>query len=149
MDDTLEQPNGRAFTPDGITLYITDSGALAGSYAPSVGPGTKAYNTTGRRSIYAFDVAENGTKISNKRSFYLAQDYIPDGIKVSREDLVLAASGHGLDVIDDQGQLLIRVQTNHTVNNLAFTGEDLQTTWLLGGTGISRVRWNITGQVLK
>ena len=149
MDDTLEQPNSLAFTPDGTTLYITDSGALAGSYDHSVGPGTKAYNATGRRSIYAFDVAETGTKISNKRSFYLAQDYIPDGIKVSRERLVLAASGHGLDVIDDKGQLLLRVQTNHTVNNLALTGVDLQTTWLLGGTGIIRVKWNITGQVLK
>lgn len=149
VDDTIEQPNGIAFAPDGKTLYITDTGSLTGSWSPTVGPGTKYYNTTGKRSIYAFDVDNNGTKISNKRSFYLAQDYIPDGLKVSREGLVLTATGHGLDVIDNTGQLLIRVQTNHSVQNCAFTGQNLDTLWLLGNNGISRVQWNITGQVLS
>ncbi|KAK5193336.1 hypothetical protein LTR92_006705 [Exophiala xenobiotica] len=149
VDDTIEQPNGIAFSPDGKTLYITETGALTGSIDPAVGPGTKHYNTTGRRSIYAFDVANNGTRISNKRAFYLAQDYIPDGLKVSREALVLTASGHGLDVIDEMGQLLIRVQVNHTVSNFAFTGPELNTVWLMGNKGISRVQWNITGQVSK
>ncbi|KAK5464664.1 hypothetical protein LTS15_001226 [Exophiala xenobiotica] len=149
VDDTIEQPNGIAFSPDGKTLYITETGALTGSIDPAVGPGTKHYNTTGRRSIYAFDVANNGTRVSNKRAFYLAQDYIPDGLKVSREGLVLTASGHGLDVIDEMGQLLIRVQVNHTVSNFAFTGPELNTVWLMGNKGISRVQWNITGQVSK
>ncbi|OQV06479.1 SMP-30/Gluconolaconase/LRE-like domain-containing protein [Cladophialophora immunda] len=149
IDDTIEQPNGIAFSPDGNTLYITETGALTGSIDPAVGPGTKHYNTTGKRSIYAFDVANNGTKISNKRSFYLAQDYIPDGLKVSREGLVLTATGHGIDVIDDMGQLLLRVQTNHSVQNLQFTGPNLDTVWLMGNQGISRVHWNITGQIPK
>jgi sugar lactone lactonase YvrE len=149
VDDTLEQPNGIAFTPDGNTLYIADSGALGGSIDPNVQAGTKTYNTTGTRTIYAFDVSSNGTKITNKRSFYLAHDYIPDGVKVSSEGLVLTASGQGIDIIDEVGQLLIRVQTNHTVNNLVFTGPDLNTIWLVGGTGISRARMNITGQTLR
>lgn len=149
IDDTLEQPNGIAFSPDGSTLYITETGALTGSIDPAVGPGTKHYNTTGKRSIYAYDVSNNGTKISNKRAFYLAQDYIPDGLKVSREGLVLTATGHGVDVLDDMGQLLLRVQTNHSVQNFQFTGPNLDTMWLLGNKGISRVQWNITGQVPK
>ncbi|EXJ60759.1 gluconolactonase [Cladophialophora yegresii CBS 114405] len=147
VEDTIDQPNGIAFSPDGSTLYITETGALTGSIDPAVGPGTKHYNTTGRRSIYAFDVAENGTKISNKRAFYLAQDYIPDGLKVSREGLVLTATGHGVDVLDPTGQLVVRVQTNHSVQNVQFTGERLDTLWMLGNKGISRVHWNITGQV--
>ncbi len=134
-------------SPDGNTLYITETGALTGSIDPAVGPGTKHYNTTGRRSIYAFDVSNNGTKISNKRAFYLSQEYIPDGLKVSREGLILTATGHGVDVIDETGQLLIRVQTNHSVQNVQFTGEKLDTLWMLGNKGISRVHWNITGQV--
>ncbi|KAK6379487.1 hypothetical protein LTS17_006405 [Exophiala oligosperma] len=147
VDDTIQQPNGIAFSPDGKTLYVTESGALTGSIAPEVGPGTKHYNTTGRRSIYAFDVEEDGTRITNKRSFYLAQNYIPDGIKVSREGFVVAASGHGLDVIDPKGQLILRVQANHTVSNFQFTGDEFNTVWLMGNKGISRVQWNITGQV--
>ncbi|KAJ4366786.1 hypothetical protein N0V83_007311 [Neocucurbitaria cava] len=149
VDDTLEQPNGLAFTPDGTTLYITDSGALSGSIDPAQPAGTKSYHTTGKRSIYAFDVSHNGTRVSNKRSFYLAQDYIPDGLKVSQEGIVLAASGHGMDIIDPSGQLLVRIQTQHGVANCQFTGKDLKTMWLLGNQGISRVNLNITGQTPK
>ena len=122
IDDTIEQPNGIAFAPDGKTLYITESGALSGSIDPKVPAGTKSYNATGKRSIYAFDVTHNGTRVQNKRSFYLAQDYIPDGLKVSQEGLVLTATGHGLDVIDPEGKLIMRVQTPHGVANCQFTG---------------------------
>jgi sugar lactone lactonase YvrE len=149
VDDTIEQPNGIAFTPDGTTLYIADSGALGGSIDPNVRAGTKSYSTAGTRTIYAFDVSDNGTEITNKRSFYLARDHIPDVVKVSSEGLVLTASGQGIDIIDDMGQLLIQIQTNHTVNKVMFTGPDLTDIWLVGGTGISRARMNVTGQTLR
>lgn len=148
IDDTLQQPNGIAFSPDGNTLYISDTGAVDGSIAAGDGGFGTLYNTTGKRTIYAYDVTNNGTRVSNKRSFYLAQDWVPDGLKVSREGLVLTGSGHGVDILDDVGQLLIRIQTNYTVQNFAWTGPDLTTLWLMGNNGISKVEWNITGQVL-
>ena len=149
IDDTLQQPNGIAFSPDGTTLYISDTGAIAGTIDPRLGSHGTTYNTTGKRTIYAYDVANNGTKISNKRAFYLAQDWVPDGLKVSREGLVVTGTGHGVDVLDDLGQLLIRIQTNYTVQNFAWTGENLTTLWLTGQGGISKVEWNITGQTLR
>jgi sugar lactone lactonase YvrE len=148
IDDTLQQPNGIAFTPDGNTLYISDTGAVSGTIDPTLGSMGSTFNTTGRRSIYAYDVSNNGTKISNRRSFYLAQDWVPDGLKVSAEGLVVTGAGHGVDVLDDMGQLLIRIQTNYTVQNFAWTGSDLKTFWLMGQGGISKVQWNITGQKL-
>ncbi|KIX07676.1 uncharacterized protein Z518_02330 [Rhinocladiella mackenziei CBS 650.93] len=148
IDDTLEQPNGIAFTPDGKTLYISDTGAVYGTIDPRLGSQGTQFNTTGKRAIYAWDVENNGTRISNKRPFYLAQDWVPDGVKVSQEGLVLTASGYGVDVIDDLGQLLIRIQTNYTVQNFAWTGANLKTLWLMGNYGISKVEWNITGQAL-
>ena len=149
IDDTLLQPNGIAFSPDGSTLYISDTGAVSSSITPALGSIGASYNTTGRRTIYAYDVGQNGTKISNKRSFYLAQDWVPDGLKVSAEGLVVTGSGKGVDVIDPTGQLLIRVQTNYTVQNFAWTGPNLSTFWMMGNGGISKVEWNIHGQVLK
>ncbi len=148
IDDTLQQPNGIAFTPDGKTLYISDTGAVSGTIDPTLGSQGATFNTTGKRAIYAFDVTNNGTRVSNRRSFYLAQDWVPDGLKVSREGLVLTGSGKGVDIVDDVGQLLIRVQTNYTVQNFAWTGENLTTLWLMGNNGISKVEWNITGQTL-
>lgn len=148
IEDTLEQPNGIAFSPDGRTLYISDTGAVTGTIDPRLGSQGATYNTTGKRAIYAWDVENNGTKISNKRAFYLAQDWVPDGLKVSQEGLVLTGSGHGVDILDDLGQLLLRIQTNYTVQNFAWTGENLTTLWLMGNNGISKVEWNITGQTL-
>ena len=148
IDDTLQQPNGIAFSPDGSTLYISDTGAVSGTIDSGPGSHAATFNTTGKRAIYAFDVTHNGTRVSNKRSFYLAQDWVPDGLKVSQEGLVLTGSGHGVDIMDDVGQLLIRIQTNYTVQNFAWTGKNLTTLWLMGNNGISKVEWNITGQRL-
>lgn len=152
IDDTLSQPNGIAFSPDGTTLYISDTGAVSGSRAPGdAGFGT-TYNTTGPRTIYAFDVSLNGTKIHNKRAFHLSQDWVPDGVKVAANGAVLAGAGKGVDVISPTGELVLRVQTNYTVQNFAWTkGESgkLTTLWMMGNYGISKVQWDLEGQELK
>lgn len=148
IDDSIKQPNGIAFSPDASTLYISDTGSVTGTIDGRLGPQGTQFNTTGPRAIYAYDVDPTGTKISNKRAFYLSQDWIPDGLKVSAEGLVVTGAGHGVDVLDPTGQLLIRIQTNYTVQNFAWTGSDLKTLWMMGNGGVSKVEWNIAGQKL-
>ena len=150
IDDMIVQPNGIAFSPNADTLYISDTGAVQGDADPAATPKQAAavYNVTRPATIYAFDVTNNGTRISNKRSFYLASSWVPDGLKVIREGLVLTGAGTGVDIIDDVGQLIMRVQTNYTVQNFAWVGNDLKELWMMGNGGISRVRWNIQGQPL-
>lgn len=76
-------------------------------------------------------------------------DWAPDGLKVARNGYVLTATGSGVDVLDPLGTLLVRIQTNYTVQNFAWTGADLRTLWLMGEGGISKVEWNLQGQELK
>lgn len=83
IDDTIQQPNGIAFSPDGRTLYISDTGAGASTIDPALGHGGSPFNQTGKHAIYAFDVDESGTKIGPRRAFYTAQELVPDGLKVS------------------------------------------------------------------
>lgn len=147
IDDTIQQPNGITFSPDCQTLYISDTGAVAASVSPQ-GPFASNFNATRPATIYAYDVSKNGTQISNKRPFYLSQSWVPDGLKASREGLVLTGAGPGVDVLDKVGQLIMRVQTNYTVQNFAWTGSDLKEFWMMGNGGISRVRWNIQGKKL-
>jgi sugar lactone lactonase YvrE len=151
IDDTLVQPNGIALNPAADTLYISDTGAVQGSADPNATAQERGttFNATRPATIYAFDVTHNGTRVSNKRSFYLSSSWVPDGLKVTREGLVLTGSGTGVDVIDDVGQLLFRIQTNYTVQNFAFVGNELKELWIMGNGGISRIRGlNIQGQRL-
>ena len=98
--------------------------------------------------MYAFDLSKDATYLTNKRPIYLAQDWVPDGLKVAANGYVVTGTGRGVDVIDEKGTLLVRVQTNYTVQNFAWTGSNLTTLWLTGQGGISRVEWALQGQDL-
>ena len=59
---------------------------------------------------------------------------------------MVTAAGYGVDVLDEQGALLVRIQTSYTAVNLQWTGKDRETLWIVGIGGISRVTWNLKGQ---
>ena len=70
-------------------------------------------------------------------------------MKVAANGYVLTGAGRGVDVLSPQGDLLVRVQTNYTVQNFAWVGDDLTEFWMTGQGGVSRVRWNLAGQNLS
>ena len=85
----------------------------------------------------------------NKRAVYYAMDYVPDGIKVSREGYIVTAAGHGVDVLTAEGRPLVRVMMNFTVINIAFTGRDGDEMWAVGKGGAARVRWGLRGPAVR
>lgn len=142
IDDTLVQPNGIDFSPDGKNLYISDTGAITGNILAGGPPGSP-YNQTGKRTIYKFDLTDGGTHITGKRPIWSAFDWAPDGVKIAANGYIVTGSGKGIDIIDPYGVLIARIQTNYVVQNFAWAGEDLTELWLMGNGGISRVRWNL------
>jgi sugar lactone lactonase YvrE len=148
VDDTLSEPNGIAFSPDARHLYLSDTGAGVAVIGPEVQPvpGLR-YNSTGKRTVYAFDVSEDGRSIGNKRPIYLSLDYAPDGLKVARNGMLVTATGHGVDVLDEQGKPLVRVQTNFTAVNMEFVGPNYDELWIVGIGGVARVKWALQGPV--
>ncbi|KAI4212570.1 MAG: hypothetical protein LQ351_004822 [Letrouitia transgressa] len=149
VETSLQQPNGIALAPDLCTVYISDTGAQTGSISPFLPSQGSSFNSTGARYVYAFTLSPEATYITSKRAFYLSQDYAPDGLKVAANGYVVTATGQGVDVLDPEGTLLVRVQTNYTVQNFAWTGEELSTLWLVGEGGISKVEWALRGQELS
>ncbi|KAK6408899.1 hypothetical protein LTR95_018375 [Oleoguttula sp. CCFEE 5521] len=147
IDDSIAQPNGIALSPNGAHLYISDTGAVAGLNQQDSPPGSP-YNQTGPKAIYKFDLVDRGTHIANKRPVWYAQDYVPDGLKVAANGWVLTGAGKGVDVLDEYGVLIMRVQTNYVVQNFAWVGDTLTEFWMMGNNGISRVRWALQGQDL-
>ncbi|KAI9651214.1 hypothetical protein NHQ30_001252 [Ciborinia camelliae] len=165
VDNSMLQPNGIAISPalsntTARTVYISDTGAISGPISQKLGSQGTSFNGTGKRIIYAFDRSGNAKHLVNKRPVYLAQDWVPDGLKVAENGYIVTGAGKGVDILDPDGALLVRIQTNYTVQNFAWTGEgmgkgkrgldlDLDTLWIVGNEGVSRVRWGLRGQVLR
>nr|WP_314539110.1 SMP-30/gluconolactonase/LRE family protein [uncultured Massilia sp.] len=111
MDDGYVITNGPAVSPDGRTLYHTDTLA---------------------KRVYAFDVAPNGT-LSNKRAFVeIADGGYPDGMAVDTEGCLWVATFGvwRIDRFDAQGQKVGEVRFPcANVTKLAFGGDDLRTVY--------------------
>lgn len=110
QDPGYRVPNGPAASPDGRTLYHTD--------------------TLGR-TIYAFDLSEDG-RLSNKRPFVrIAREGAhPDGMAVDAEGCVWTAlfGGWGIERYSPEGALLDFVEFPcANVTKPAFGGADLRT----------------------
>ncbi|EKG22535.1 Six-bladed beta-propeller TolB-like protein [Macrophomina phaseolina MS6] len=149
VEDTLVEPNGAQFSPDGRTLYLTDTGAGEAVIDPAVDPVPPIkYNSTGKRSIYAFDVDPVRKILTNKRPFHQSMQLAPDGIKVSEDGYVIAATGNGITILSPEGAPVVLVQTNFTVINIAWVGHQREELWAVGKGGIARVRLGLRGPKL-
>lgn len=112
MDDGYVITNGPAFSPDGRTLYHTD--------------------TLGR-AIYAFDCGTDGT-LANKRVFALIEDGAgyPDGPTVDSEGCVWTGlfAGWSARRYSPTGEFLMEVRFPcANVTKIAFGGADLRTAY--------------------
>jgi gluconolactonase len=109
----FEQPNGLCFSPDGRTLYVSDT-ALSLDEIPGPQTGTT-------HEIIAFDVALDGT-LSNRRFFYHTDHGYPDGFKVDRRGLVWTTAEDGIHILAPDRTRLGFVATPQTCANCAFGG---------------------------
>ncbi|KAI1323438.1 calcium-dependent phosphotriesterase [Xylariaceae sp. FL0255] len=156
MDTSLSYPNGIGFSPDGKTLYVTDSGLESYSPIPTLGPNNFynypiniQFNSTGPRNVFAWDVRRAGSNpiITGKRSIFQSLEGAPDGLKVAANGYLLISGGlaPGVDIVDALGNHIARIQTNHAVENIQWTGNGLKTLWLVGIDGFTKVEFDLAG----
>jgi gluconolactonase len=104
--DSLDKPNGLAFSPDEQTLYVTDSGA-------NDEPGS--YHIGRPHHVVAFDVLD-GRHLGPSRLFAVTTPGFPDGIKVDRDGRVYASASSGVQVFSPAGDLIGQVSLPGAVN---------------------------------
>jgi gluconolactonase len=124
----MTQPNGIGFSPDGKTLYVSNS--LPEMY------------------IRAYDVAADGT-LSNPRkliSFPGSAPDVPDGLKVDSAGNIWATGPGGLRIISPQGKVLGQLIVPEIVANVGFA-EDGKTVYLTGSTSLYRLNTKIAGEI--
>jgi gluconolactonase len=109
----FEQPNGLAFSPDGRTLYVSDT-ALSLNEIP--GP------QTGRtHEILAFDVAADG-RLFGRRFFCHVDHGVPDGFKVDSRGWVWTTAVDGVHVVAPDRTPLGYIPAPAVCSNCAFGG---------------------------
>jgi len=109
----FEQPNGLAFTPDGSTLYVSDTSLSLGEV-----PG----HVAGRRhEIIAFDVGEGGD-LTNRRFFCHTDHGYPDGFAVDGRGWVWTTAADGVHIWSPDRRKLGFIPTPSVASNCSFGG---------------------------
>lgn len=110
----FDKPNGIAFSADGKTAYIADSGAAGGFLGN---------NQTHPATLFGFDVDPITHAFTNRRVFAYIDAGIPDGIQVDPQGNVYAGCGDGVQVWNDEGTLLGKFFIGTTSSNMVFAGD--------------------------
>jgi sugar lactone lactonase YvrE len=128
--------NGLGFSPDGRTLYHSDSL---------------------RRAVCCYTVAEDGS-LGAKQTFVTTETGVPDGLVVSADGAVwvaLAGGGHGVAVFESDGSLREHIEIPHPMcTSVCFGGNDLRDLYIVSGSddlegdkrgGVFRIRTEVAG----
>ncbi|KAG9225661.1 hypothetical protein CCMSSC00406_0007518 [Pleurotus cornucopiae] len=113
--DGFVRPNGIAFTNDGKTAYISDTGSLQN-------PMRTSDFQTQPATIYAFDVDSVSQRFANRRVLAFTDAGIPDGLQVDMSGNVYAGTGDGVQVWGADGTLLGKFFVGTRTANMAFAG---------------------------
>ncbi len=120
------RPNGIAFSPNGKTLYVSDSDA---------------------RNVRAYDLDGKGVA-SKERVVVDKIPGIPDGLRTDENgNLYVAAKNVYVYALPNNGpaKLLGEVPVGETPSNLAFGDPDMETLYITARTSIYRVRLGVKG----
>ncbi|MFP6806808.1 MAG: SMP-30/gluconolactonase/LRE family protein [Pseudomonadales bacterium] len=137
--DDVMLTNGLGFSPDGHTLYHSDST---------------------RRTVYSYAVNTDGT-LGDKRNFITTDKGAPDGLVVSEDGRVwvaLAGGGHGVGVYNADGTQSEFIEIPQPMcTSVCFGGDDLKTLYIVTGSdgmdsdhagAVYKVRTDVAGLVV-
>jgi gluconolactonase len=135
LDKELTFPNGIAFSPDGKTMYVSQSDPT--------------------RAIWmAYDVDAKGG-VKNRRVFFDATEMVkagkkglPDGMKVDESGNLFATGPGGVLVLTAKGKQLGTIVTGEPTANCAF-GDDGSTLYMTANDKLTRIHLNTRGPVAK
>ncbi|MCA9249280.1 MAG: SMP-30/gluconolactonase/LRE family protein, partial [Planctomycetales bacterium] len=127
----MDRPNGVAFSPDEMTLYVAQSDP--------------------ENAIWmAFPVRADGT-LGSGRKFFDATDRVtkglpglPDGMKVDQQGNLFATGPGGVLIFAPDGTHLGTLDTGEKTANVAF-GEDGKTLFITADMYLLRIRLHTTG----
>ena len=106
MATDFVQPNGLAFSPDGGTLYVADTGAT--------------HLTGGPRHIRRFAVTAD--RLSGGEVLSVCDAGLYDGFRIDRAGRIWTSAGDGVHCLTPEGVLLGKIRVPEVVANVCFGG---------------------------
>jgi gluconolactonase len=102
----MTKPNGLAFSPDGCTLYVSESG---GSHVPGTPPNIRRF-------------AVRGAKLEPDGVLATLDCGLPDGMAVDEQGNLWSSAGDGVHCFAPDGTLLGKLALGGVASNLCFGG---------------------------
>ena len=133
MSDDIEGPNGLAFSPDEKILYVVASRAMP------------------TRKIVAFDVSDDGKKITKQRVFIDAGPGTPDGFRVDIDGNLWCGWGmgdpalDGVRVFNTHAQPIGHIALPERCANLCFGGRFRNRLFMAASHGLYSLYVNTQG----
>jgi gluconolactonase len=109
VEGEVNRPNGLCFSPDESLLYLVESG-------------------TSPRNVYAYDVVDGGTRLSNRRKLIDVGPGTPDGMRCDVDGNLWIGWGmgdaalDGVAIFNPDGRLIGRIDLPERCANLCFGG---------------------------
>ena len=129
----VNRPNGLCFSPDESKLYVIVAGSTP-------------------REIHSFDVADNGARLTNRRTLLTAEpDGTPDGFRCDVEGNLWCGWGMGKEGLDGvaifnpQGKLIGRIDLPERCANLCFGGRYRNRLFMAASTSVYSIYVNTQG----
>jgi gluconolactonase len=136
VESQIHFPNGIAFSPDGRTLYVSNSDPK-------------------KAIILAWDVSRDGT-VTRRRIFadmtaLAAKDLpgLPDGMTVDERGNLWATGPGGIHVLAPDGRELGLISTGAAISNCTFGGADGRTLFMTSTHVLVALRTNVRGGPLR
>jgi len=132
LDDGIAGPNGLAFSPDERLLYVVESRASP-------------------RNILAYDVADDGERLANRRVLINAGPGTPDGFRCDEDGNLWCGWGMGdpgLDgvmVFSPQGEPIGRIALPERCANLCFGGRKRNRLFMASSQSVYALYVNVRG----
>lgn len=125
----LSLPNGIGFSPDGKTLYVSNSG-------PDM--------CVMRYEVQPNGLVSNGTRLIDYRDS--SGPGVPDGLKVDSRGNLWTTGPGGIRILTPSGKVLGQIRLPQTASNLAF-GPDGKTLYITAQTTVYQIKLLIPGEI--
>lgn len=134
--DDLKMPNGLAFSPDEKILYVIDSAAIQAPHT---------YYEKYPHAIYAYDVVDNGARVTGKRLFTVVAPGFPDGMRLDSNGNIYVGALDGVQVFNSEGKLIGKIRMPKETANLTFGGKDNNILFICSTDSVWAIKLNAKG----